>query len=121
MLHRTSSVIVLLAVLIVHRRVALGAPHDADPASDWPKPELRAGLSDAQIAASIAAYANQLHAEGHFSGVVLAARAGKPVARHAVGRADIAAGAPNTLDTKFNIGSINKLFTKVAIAQLAQA
>ena len=62
MLHRTSSVIILLAVLIVHRRIALGAPHDPDATGDWPRPELRAGLSDAQIAASIAAYANQLHA-----------------------------------------------------------
>jgi D-alanyl-D-alanine carboxypeptidase len=121
MLQRTSFLIALLSMVFVQRRVAIGGPHAPDGANDWPKPELRAGLSDVEIAASITAYANKLHDAGHFSGVVLAAKAGKVVAAHAVGRADVAAGVPNTIDTRFNIGSINKVFTKVAIAQLAQA
>jgi CubicO group peptidase (beta-lactamase class C family) len=106
-------------------RVALGAPDPRpDPLSamkDWPKPELRPGLSEPQIAAAITAYARQLHEAGHFSGVVLAGRAGKVVVSGAYGLADIASRTPNTLETRFNIGSINKLFTKVAIAQLAEA
>src|SRR5262249_52026707 len=92
-----------------------------DPTADWPKPALRPGLSDAQIAAAIADHAKKLHDTQHFSGVVLAAKAGKVIVSRAYGLADIASRTPNTLDTRFNIGSLNKLFTKVAIAQLAEA
>jgi CubicO group peptidase (beta-lactamase class C family) len=55
-----------------------------------------------------------------FSGAVLVARDGKPLLRQAWNRADRRTGAPNRPETRFNLGSINKLFTKVAIAQLAQ-
>jgi CubicO group peptidase (beta-lactamase class C family)/predicted aspartyl protease len=51
---------------------------------------------------------------GNFSGVVLLAQDGKPVLLKAW-------GANNKNDTKFNLGSINKIFTQVAIGQLAQA
>ncbi len=36
------------------------------------------------------------------------------------GLADRGLGAPNRPDTKFNLGSINKIFTQTAIAQLAE-
>jgi len=39
----------------------------------------------------------------------------------AYGLADKAHNIPNKLDTKFNLGSMNKMFTSVAIAQLVQA
>jgi len=55
-----------------------------------------------------------------FSGAVLLARDGKPLLRQAWNRADRGTGALNRPETRFNLGSINKLFTKVAIAQLAQ-
>jgi CubicO group peptidase (beta-lactamase class C family) len=92
-----------------------------DPHEAWPEPELRAGLSEAQIGASIAAYAKQLSDAGHFSGVILAAHAGNVVMTHAYGLANAASSTPNTTETKFNIGSLGKLFTTVAILQLAQA
>ena len=56
-----------------------------------------------------------------FSGSLLVAKDGKPVLARAWGLADADVKAPNTIDTKFNIGSINKFFTKTAIAQLAEA
>lgn len=56
-----------------------------------------------------------------FSGVVLIAHDGKTVLEKAGGLANRADGTPNRIDTKFNLGSINKLFTKVAIAQLMTA
>src|SRR6476469_6556821 len=56
-----------------------------------------------------------------FSGSLLVAKDGKPVVQRAWGLADVETKAPNTIDTKFNIGSINKFFTKTAIAQLAEA
>ena len=53
-----------------------------------------------------------------FSGVVLVAKNGKPIFHEAYGYADKKAGVLNRKDTKFNLGSINKIFTKVAVYQL---
>ncbi len=55
-----------------------------------------------------------------FSGVVLAAREGSAVFHKAYGMANRTFDMPNRLDTRFNIGSLNKMFTSVAIAQLAE-
>src|SRR5262249_18717873 len=100
---------------------ALGALGDPDPMKDWPKPELRAGLSEPQIAAAIEDHARRLHETGHFSGVVLAAKAGRIVGSAAFGLANAETHAANTIDTRFNTGSLTKDWTKVAIAQLAEA
>jgi D-alanyl-D-alanine carboxypeptidase len=54
-----------------------------------------------------------------FSGVALVARGERIVAAAAFGLAD-AAGRPNRLETRFNLGSINKTFTAVAVAQLLE-
>src|SRR5262249_43644411 len=56
---------------------------------------------------------------GEFSGVALIARDGKPFFHEAVGLADRSFSVPNRSDTRFNVGSIGKAFTQVAIAQLA--
>jgi CubicO group peptidase (beta-lactamase class C family) len=56
-----------------------------------------------------------------FSGVILVARNGTPLVERAYGMADREAGRANDLETSFNIGSINKLFTQIAIRQLADA
>ena len=55
-----------------------------------------------------------------FSGVVLVGRGDQVQLLEAYGVADRAAGRPNTVDTRFNLGSINKTFTAVALAQLIQ-
>ncbi len=56
-----------------------------------------------------------------FSGVVLVAQGGAPQFERAYGMADREAGRANNLETSFNLGSINKLFTGIAIRQLAAA
>lgn len=56
-----------------------------------------------------------------FSGVILVARNGTPLVERAYGMADREASRANDLETSFNIGSINKLFTGIAIRQLAAA
>jgi len=58
---------------------------------------------------------------GQFSGVVLVAQGGAPQFERAYGLADREAGRANDLETSFNLGSINKLFTGIAIRQLAAA
>lgn len=55
-----------------------------------------------------------------FSGTVLLAREGKPIFKGAFGLASKDFNAPNKIDTKFNLGSMNKMFTAVAIAQLVE-
>ena len=62
---------------------------------------------------------DSLAKRGDFSGVVLVARNGVPEFEQAYGMADREAGRPNTTETSFNIGSINKFFTGIAIRQLA--
>ncbi|HWA59530.1 MAG TPA: serine hydrolase domain-containing protein [Gemmatimonadales bacterium] len=59
-------------------------------------------------------------AHNSFSGVVLVACDGKPVYSIALGYADRAHHVPNTLQTRFNLGSMNKMWTAVAIAQLVE-
>src|SRR5437763_13137831 len=66
-------------------------------------------------------YLNTLVAENKLSGVVLVAKDGVAVASKAAGIANKTTKAPIDLNTKFNLGSMNKMFTAVAIAQLAQA
>jgi CubicO group peptidase (beta-lactamase class C family)/predicted aspartyl protease len=69
----------------------------------------------------ITAAVDKAAAEDKFSGVVLVAKDGTPLLSRAWGMADPAKGIANRPDTKFNIGSINKIFTTVAIGQLAAA
>jgi len=63
---------------------------------------------------------SQQAATGQFSGAALVAEGGKPILDAGYGLADRTAGIPNTPQTKFGIASIGKLFTAVAIAQLAE-
>ncbi|MCP4570153.1 MAG: beta-lactamase family protein [FCB group bacterium] len=65
-------------------------------------------------------YIDTLVAQDKFSGAVLVAKNGRPIYKRADGEACKRYGIPNKTDTKFNLGSMNKMFTGVAIGQLAQ-
>jgi CubicO group peptidase (beta-lactamase class C family) len=56
-----------------------------------------------------------------FSGAVLVAKDGAPVFTSAAGEADRERHVPNRLDTRFRNGSMNKMFTAVAVLSLVQA
>ncbi len=86
-------------------------PHEAEPPPALPLDEALARLSD---------YVNRLVAADTFSGTVLIARDGKVIFERAAGQACKRYDVPNRIDTKFNLGSMNKMFTAVAIAQLAE-
>jgi CubicO group peptidase (beta-lactamase class C family) len=99
-----------------HRLVSLGfngarTPSDVPPA----KP-----LGDAEIAKRLGALVDRLAAAGRFSGAVLFAKDGKVLMSRATGVANRDFGAPVTMDTKFNLGSMNKMFTAVAVMQLVE-
>jgi CubicO group peptidase (beta-lactamase class C family) len=68
----------------------------------------------------IGEYVAELAADGQFSGVVLIAQAGELLLLEAYGQANRAAGFANQVDTKFNLGSLDKMFTAVAILQLVE-
>lgn len=78
-------------------------------------------LSAAGFAAAVRGRLDQLAAAGRFSGAVSVTRNAKELVRGAWGMADREKKIPNRPDTRFNLGSMNKMFTAVAIAQLAQA
>jgi CubicO group peptidase (beta-lactamase class C family) len=77
-------------------------------------------LTDDQIVRDLSANAERLAKEDKFSGVVLLARGSKVLFEHAYGYADHAFDVPNRIDTKFNLGSMDKMFTGVAILQLVE-
>ncbi len=56
--------------------------------------------------------------EDAFSGAVMIAKDGKPILSKSYGFANAAKKELNRPDTKFNLGSINKMFTRIAIGQL---
>jgi D-alanyl-D-alanine carboxypeptidase len=60
-------------------------------------------------------------ATGQFSGAVLVAKDGEVVFSRAYGLADRERRIPNTVQTRFRIGSMNKMFTAVAVLQLVES
>ena len=72
-------------------------------------------------AKELQSYFDSLASENKFSGVLLVAKNGVTLASKAAGIANKATGAVIDANTKFNLGSMNKMFTAVAVAQLAQA
>lgn len=56
-----------------------------------------------------------------FSGAVLVAKNGKPIFEQAYGLADREHHVRNSLSTRFRMGSMNKMFTAVAILQLVSS
>lgn len=80
----------------------------------------RGRLSDTEIARRLDTLVSKLAAADVFSGAVLVAKDGKVLYKRACGLASRAWNASNRTDTKFNLGSMNKMFTAVAIAQLAE-
>ncbi|HEY2117676.1 MAG TPA: serine hydrolase domain-containing protein [Candidatus Acidoferrum sp.] len=71
--------------------------------------------------ADLRTYLDQAAAADHFSGTALVAVNGLPIFAKAYGFADREKRTPNQLSTQFRIGSMNKMFTAVAIIQLVQA
>lgn len=92
-----------------------GARPTDDPMEQLPGPD----ATDEEIEVWLDGYLQELVAEDKFSGAVLVARNGDPFYKKAFGLATKRWNVSNQLDTKFNLGSMNKMFTGVAIAQLA--
>jgi CubicO group peptidase (beta-lactamase class C family) len=78
-------------------------------------------LSESELITALQKKLKEDAAADRFAGAALVARNGKPVFSQAYGLADRDKKVPNTLKTRFRIGSMNKMFTAVATLQLVQA
>jgi len=98
-----------------HRLLRVRGEQTEDP--DLPPPPK---VSEPEAVAAIEKAVGEAVAADQFSGTVLVAGGGKPLLLKVWGLANIEHNAPNRTDTKYNLGSINKLFTRLAIGQLVQ-
>jgi len=87
------------------------------PPAGAPVPER---LTQPAAAAAWNAAIEKAASAGKFSGVWLWARDGKVIASGAKGKADREKGIDNSRDTRFRMGSMNKMFTAVATLQLVE-
>lgn len=91
-------------------------------AKDSPRPDvnlpIHGRMAPDELSSALDAYLSRLTSGDEFSGVVLVAKKNALVLHKAYGFADRANKIPNTVQTRFNIGSINKSFTRLAIDQL---
>lgn len=78
----------------------------------------RGRLNRAQIIKELNAYVAKLVAADMLSGAVLVARNGRPIFKRAYGLDD--SRMAYRIETKFDLASMSKMFTSVAIAQLVQ-
>ncbi len=101
-------------------RLGSEAPPGAD-AGGAGRPAIDRSMTSAEIDRGLDGYFTKLAAEDTFSGVALVARNGVPVFFRAYGLADREKKIANTIRTRFNLGSINKAFTQVAVHQLVAA
>jgi D-alanyl-D-alanine carboxypeptidase len=97
--------IVKLEVNLIERPAEFALPH----------------MDDQQLVALLRERLHNEAAADRFAGAVLVAHQGKPIFAQAYGLADREHNIPNTLQKRFSIASMNKMFTAVATMQLVQA
>jgi D-alanyl-D-alanine carboxypeptidase len=97
-------------------------PVGNDPQQENGAPEKSSGPPEGQnkILREVQDLAEQKSKAAEFSGAVLIARGDNILWQAAYRFANDAAHIPNQLDTRFDVGSIAKSFTRVAIAQLVE-
>ena len=92
-------------------------PGEPEPAGG-PGPSLPPTLSATELTHELGSFLEGLEGDRALSGTVLVAHQGEAVYRGAFGLADRGWGVPNRIETRFDVGSIQKLFTKTALAML---
>jgi CubicO group peptidase (beta-lactamase class C family) len=112
--------VILMGMRVLRIAAACAALATLGVAPSPTQAEVSHRMRDAEIVKDLRSEMDLLAAEGRFSGAVLLARDGQPLFEHAYGFADHAFGAPNKVDTKFNLASTTKVFTAVAILQLVE-
>jgi len=98
----------------VRGMVIMPARAPAEAASSAP------GLSREGLVAELGDYLKRMSEADRFSGAVLVARNGEVWFEGAYGLASRRFDVPNRTDTRFNLGSMNKMITAVAAARLIE-
>jgi D-alanyl-D-alanine carboxypeptidase len=106
----------MISVLPLLVSVACGAGGPSAPGPEGPQT-----AADSAFVAAVRARLEAATAAGEFSGAVLVARDGRTLFEGAYGLADRERQLPNTPQTQFRVGSMNKMLTAVAALQLVQA
>jgi D-alanyl-D-alanine carboxypeptidase len=89
---------------------------------DTPRPKELA-IPRVEEPAALAAWlarGDAMSAQDRFAGAALVARDGEILAQSAWGMANRETGQPNTAESRFRLGSMNKMFTAVAVLQLVE-
>jgi D-alanyl-D-alanine carboxypeptidase len=102
---------------LFHRPTSLTSP----PSVSAPGPAKSSSLSEAEAIEAIRAELQRATDKGEFIGALMISRDGVPVFQASSGYADLERKIPNNIETKFRVGSMNKMFTAVAVLQLVQA
>lgn len=97
--------------------VELGGPGE-ERGNEFPAFELPARAGRQQITQALTRYFEDLARRDLFSGTALVAHRGQVIFTAAHGLASKRYDVPNRPSTRFDLGSINKAFTKIAIGQL---
>ncbi len=77
-------------------------------------------LTETQVIDETKALMGRIIDKGLFSGALLVAKGDTVLLTMAAGEASKSFNVPNNVDTKFNLGSMNKMFTSTAVLQLVQ-
>ena len=120
--HRSGQLVMFLLAADPAQPDKLGQAHlmpMEDPAlyADWP----RTAVSHEEMTRLIHAGLDRLVRTNDFSGCVTVADGGKTVFDECRGLAERNFSVPIDHQTKFHVGSIDKMFTAVAVAQLVEA
>ncbi|HZD51397.1 MAG TPA: serine hydrolase domain-containing protein [Silvibacterium sp.] len=108
-------------ILTVVLTLAIDTPFSIDCVAQTQPPDAPVPhLSESELISATRQKLAQDTESGGFAGAVLIAHNGKPVFAQAYGLSDREHKIPNTIKSRFRIGSMNKMFTAVAILQLAQ-
>ena len=104
-----------------HRIALFQARVPDEVAASWKlKPVTSTAVTEKDRLQDIGSYLKRLGDADIFSGAIVIARDGKPVFAQGYGYADREKKIPNTGETPFLLGSMNKLFTGLAIGQLVE-
>ena len=103
-----------------HKLMGLRVQDSDAPAASAKVDSLPATMTEAQLVDTLDKHLSKAVAADEFSGTVLVAKKESPLFQKAYGLASKEYNVPNRVDTKFNLGSINKIFTQIAIGQLAE-
>ncbi len=104
-----------------HRITLFQARVPDDVAANWKlKRVTSTAVTETDRLQEIGSYLQRMGDADIFSGAIVIARDGKPVFAQAYGYADREKKIASTIETPFFLGSMNKLFTGLAIGQLVE-